>query len=179
MYFFNYTQISPKNQHPCPILLLFLHFYKKVLIFFLPSYIINNSFGIIYSSKASVGRDVCERCLWQMQRAIRSCSNTAIGKRHRPRRQSPCCKGRPRKSLFQSRKAVCTNHFTKSIYSSLAQSVEHSAVNRVVVGSSPTGGAKKYRTPFGVLYFLVFLVCNEYQLAKRWWRRERQRPSAL
>ena len=28
-------------------------------------------------------------------------------------------------------------------YSSLAQSVEHSAVNRVVVGSSPTGGAKK------------------------------------
>ena len=27
-------------------------------------------------------------------------------------------------------------------YSSLAQSVEHSAVNRVVVGSSPTGGAK-------------------------------------
>ena len=28
-------------------------------------------------------------------------------------------------------------------YSSLAQSVEHAAVNRVVVGSSPTGGAKK------------------------------------
>ena len=28
-------------------------------------------------------------------------------------------------------------------YSSLAQSVEHSAVNRVVVGSSPTGGARK------------------------------------
>ena len=27
------------------------------------------------------------------------------------------------------------------LYSSLAQSVEHSAVNRVVVGSSPTGGA--------------------------------------
>ena len=27
-------------------------------------------------------------------------------------------------------------------YSSLAQSVEHSAVNRVVVGSSPTGGAE-------------------------------------
>lgn len=29
------------------------------------------------------------------------------------------------------------------IHSSLAQSVEHSAVNRVVVGSSPTGGAMK------------------------------------
>ena len=28
------------------------------------------------------------------------------------------------------------------IYSSLAQSVEHAAVNRRVVGSSPTGGAK-------------------------------------
>ena len=31
-------------------------------------------------------------------------------------------------------------------YSSLAQSVEHAAVNRVVVGSSPTGGARKKRT---------------------------------
>ena len=29
---------------------------------------------------------------------------------------------------------------------SLAQSVEHAAVNRRVVGSSPTGGAKKFRT---------------------------------
>ena len=28
------------------------------------------------------------------------------------------------------------------LYSSLAQSVEHAAVNRRVVGSSPTGGAK-------------------------------------
>ena len=28
-------------------------------------------------------------------------------------------------------------------YSSLAQSVEHAAVNRSVVGSSPTGGARK------------------------------------
>ena len=31
-------------------------------------------------------------------------------------------------------------------YSSIAQSVEHSAVNRVVVGSSPTGGAKRILT---------------------------------
>ena len=29
-----------------------------------------------------------------------------------------------------------------SVYSSLAQLVEHAAVNRRVVGSSPTGGAK-------------------------------------
>ena len=29
-----------------------------------------------------------------------------------------------------------------NIYSSLAQSVEHAAVNRRVVGSSPTGGVK-------------------------------------
>ena len=28
------------------------------------------------------------------------------------------------------------------VYASLAQSVEHAAVNRGVVGSSPTGGAK-------------------------------------
>ena len=28
-----------------------------------------------------------------------------------------------------------------TLYSSLAQSVEHAAVNRSVVGSSPTGGA--------------------------------------
>ena len=31
-------------------------------------------------------------------------------------------------------------------YSSLAQSVEHSAVNRVVVGSSPTGGVNLEKT---------------------------------
>ena len=30
-----------------------------------------------------------------------------------------------------------------SVYASLAQSVEHAAVNRRVVGSSPTGGAKQ------------------------------------
>ena len=40
------------------------------------------------------------------------------------------------------------------IYSSLAQSVEHSAVNRVVVGSSPTGGAKIKDTPKGVSFIL-------------------------
>ena len=31
----------------------------------------------------------------------------------------------------------------RRVYSSLAQSVEHAAVNRSVVGSSPTGGVKK------------------------------------
>ena len=40
-------------------------------------------------------------------------------------------------------------------YSSLAQSVEHSAVNRVVVGSSPTGGAWKARK-FNVCGFYLF-----------------------
>ena len=34
-------------------------------------------------------------------------------------------------------------HSREKTHSSLAQSVEHSAVNRVVVGSSPTGGATK------------------------------------
>ena len=32
--------------------------------------------------------------------------------------------------------------FTLQVYSSIAQSVEHAAVNRRVVGSSPTWGAK-------------------------------------
>ena len=36
--------------------------------------------------------------------------------------------------------------FTELVkYSSIAQSVEHAAVNRRVVGSSPTWGAKKER----------------------------------
>ena len=35
----------------------------------------------------------------------------------------------------------CVSLYLK--YSSLAQSVEHAAVNRSVVGSSPTGGADK------------------------------------
>ena len=42
-----------------------------------------------------------------------------------------------------------------SQWSSLAQSVEHSAVNRVVVGSSPTGGAGKTRK-FNVYGFYLF-----------------------
>ena len=44
--------------------------------------------------------------------------------------------------------------FLLQLYSSLAQSVEHSAVNRVVVGSSPTGGAK--RTHSDMSSFFVF-----------------------
>ena len=40
-------------------------------------------------------------------------------------------------------------------YSSLAQSVEHSAVNRSVVGSSPTGGAQKARK-FNIYGLLTF-----------------------
>ena len=44
-------------------------------------------------------------------------------------------------------------------YSSLAQSVEHAAVNRVVVGSSPTRGAKKRKTTQSVVFlFLTFYV---------------------
>ena len=35
------------------------------------------------------------------------------------------------------------------IYSSIAQSVEHAAVNRGVVGSSPTGGAKQKTITIG------------------------------
>ena len=41
-----------------------------------------------------------------------------------------------------------------SIYSSIAQSVEHAAVNRGVVGSSPTGGARRSlrASPFRLLF---------------------------
>ena len=41
-------------------------------------------------------------------------------------------------------------------YSSLAQLVEHAAVNRRVVGSSPTGGAKKHRR----LFMLAAVFCR-------------------
>ena len=38
-------------------------------------------------------------------------------------------------------------------YSSIAQSVEHAAVNRGVVGSSPTGGAKNRDVLLNVFIF--------------------------
>ena len=41
------------------------------------------------------------------------------------------------------------------VYSSLAQSVERSAVNRNVVGSSPTGGAKLIPSHCGGIFFVV------------------------
>ena len=43
-------------------------------------------------------------------------------------------------TIVRRRRLVKICH-CRVLYSSLAQSVEHSAVNRVVVGSSPTGGA--------------------------------------
>ena len=42
------------------------------------------------------------------------------------------------------------------LYSSLAQSVEHAAVNRRVVGSSPTGGAKNEEPPLSYLAAVLF-----------------------
>ena len=41
-------------------------------------------------------------------------------------------------------------------YSSLAQSVEHAAVNRVVVGSSPTRGAKTKKTSNRMSFLFCF-----------------------
>ncbi len=43
---------------------------------------------------------------------------------------------------FGQDKQIQKANSLKIEYSSLAQSVEHAAVNRRVVGSSPTGGAK-------------------------------------
>ena len=42
-------------------------------------------------------------------------------------------------------------------YASLAQSVEHAAVNRRVVGSSPTWGARKRDTEMYLFLFYIFL----------------------
>ena len=49
----------------------------------------------------------------------------------------------------------------KTKYSSLAQSVEHAAVNRVVVGSSPTGGAIKKDIQSDV-FFQLYLPSASY-----------------
>ena len=43
------------------------------------------------------------------------------------------------KMIFREMSHVCSFEGA-NLYSSLAQSVEHAAVNRSVVGSSPTGG---------------------------------------
>ena len=70
-------------------------------------------------------------------------------------------KGRMKKdSLY----VVLKVHKTK--YSSLAQSVEHSAVNRSVVGSSPTGGAHKTRKlkVYGFYTFQKRLVSKMFLL---------------
>ena len=41
------------------------------------------------------------------------------------------------------------------VYSSLAQLAEHAAVNRRVVGSNPTGGARRSSCPIGQLLFFL------------------------
>ena len=47
------------------------------------------------------------------------------------------------------------------LYSSLAQSVEHAAVNRRVVGSSPTGGARMWlAATVAVTASLLFKRCG-------------------
>ena len=46
------------------------------------------------------------------------------------------------------------------LYSSLAQSVERMTVNHDVVGSSPTGGAKKTVLAFAGTVFLLPNYCN-------------------
>ena len=54
-------------------------------------------------------------------------------------------------------------------FASLAQSVEHAAVNRRVVGSSPTGGANCTRTEMTVLRrFRSFILPGHYPLVIVW-----------
>ena len=46
------------------------------------------------------------------------------------------------------------------LYSSIAQSVEHAAVNRGVVGSSPTGGARKLaNATASASFFSLKIIC--------------------
>ena len=47
------------------------------------------------------------------------------------------------------------------LYSSIAQPVEHAAVNRRVVGSSPTGGAIKEIPSVRYLFFLFYMRTNQ------------------
>ena len=52
------------------------------------------------------------------------------------------------------------------IYSSIAQSVEHAAVNRRVVGSSPTWGAKNTEYTFVCsVFFILSMDLNQRQAA--------------
>ena len=53
---------------------------------------------------------------------------------------------------------ICSFEGTMNEYSSLAQSVEHAAVNRSVVGSSPTGGVF-YACKQGIVYRYFLYVC--------------------
>ena len=52
----------------------------------------------------------------------------------------------------------CVSLYLK--YSSLAQSVEHAAVNRSVVGSSPTGGAYKTRKHAVYGFYITLVLCG-------------------
>lgn len=52
-------------------------------------------------------------------------------------------------------------------HSSLAQSVEHSAVNRVVVGSSPTGGATNKKTGHRPVFLFVLFSFLAYTMPPR------------
>ena len=52
-------------------------------------------------------------------------------------------------------------------FSSIAQSVEHSAVNRSVVGSSPTWGARKAREHECLRVFLRRKTAKLYNIGKR------------
>ena len=55
-----------------------------------------------------------------------------------------------------------------SVYSSLAQLVEHAAVNRRVVGSSPTGGARKKHLYKASAFFNEICRCATREMAAPW-----------
>ena len=54
----------------------------------------------------------------------------------------------------------------KTEYALIAQSVEHAAVNRGVVGSSPTGGAKNRDVLLNVFIFFFQIEFGQWQLVQ-------------
>ena len=56
---------------------------------------------------------------------------------------------------------MCVISYFNRIYSSIAQSVEHAAVNRRVVGSSPTWGATPLRLILSGFFVIIILFVGE------------------
>ena len=98
-----------------------------------------------------------ERVRWTMKRSVKSRSGLQVAKAKAETMQGTT-RGRARG--WQPTGEHLAQLKTNLIYCSLAQSVEHAAVNRGVVSSSLTGAAKKAQTPIGVRAFFFVLLAS-------------------